>query len=106
MNVREATAADEQTLLDFTEAIFGENWDRPWSPPEVSPKLFEGKLVLLAEDEGEPVGYAVGDLDPGGYAHVNIVYVRPEHRRHGVTNALVAGLATVARAAGLVHTDP
>ena len=34
MNVREATAADEPTLLAFTEAIFGENWDRPWDPPE------------------------------------------------------------------------
>jgi ribosomal protein S18 acetylase RimI-like enzyme len=103
MNVREATAADEQTLLEFTGAIFGENWDRPWRPPEVTPRLFEGKLVLIAEDEGEPLGYAFGELDPQGYAHVNIVYVRPEHRRHGVTNALVGEFAARAREAGIDH---
>ena len=62
--MREATAADEPTLLAFTEAIFGENWDRPWRPPEVTPEMFEGKLVLLAEDDGEPVGYAFGELEP------------------------------------------
>ena len=66
MNVREATAADEPTLLAFTEAIFAENWDRPWRPPEVTPRMFEGKLVLLAEDDGEPAGYAFGDVDPPG----------------------------------------
>ena len=60
VNVREATAADEPTLLEFTQAIFGENWDRPWSPPEVTPRIFEGKLVLLAEDVDEPIGYAFG----------------------------------------------
>ena len=48
MNVREATAADEATLLAFTQAIFDENWDRPWPHREVAPELFEGKLVLLA----------------------------------------------------------
>ena len=53
MNVREATAADEPTLLEFTRAIFDENWDRPWRPPEVTPAMFEGKLVLLAEEEDE-----------------------------------------------------
>ena len=42
--------------------------------------MFEGKLVLLAEDQGEPVGYAFGDLGPRGHAHVNIVYVVPERR--------------------------
>ncbi len=103
MNVREATAADEQTLLDFTEAIFEENWDRPWRPPEVTSKLFEGKLVLLAEDDGKAVGYAFGELDAQGYAHVNIVYVRPEFRRKGVTGALLAEFAAHARDEGIGH---
>ena len=48
MNVREATAADEQTLLEFTRAIWAENWDRPWRAPELTAKMFDGKLVLLA----------------------------------------------------------
>lgn len=103
MIVREATAADEATLLQFTEAIFGENWDRPWRPPEVTPELFAGKLVLLAEDDGEAIGYAFGELDPQGHAHVNIVYVRPERRREGVTKALIAEFAARARERGIEH---
>jgi len=103
MNVREATAADEQTLLAFTEAIFGENWDRPWRPPEVAPTMFEGKLVLLAENDGEPVGYAFGELDPQGYAHVNIVYVVPDRRRQGVATALLTVFGERARAQGIEH---
>lgn len=103
MNVREATPRDEPTLLAFTEAIFGESWNRPWRPPEVTPKIFEGKLVLLAEHGDEPVGYAFGELDPHGYAHVNIVYVVPEQRRRGVTKALLAEFAARAREAGIEH---
>ena len=103
MNVREATAADEPTMLAFTEAIFAENWDRPWGPPEVTPKMFEGKLALLAEDEGEPVGYAFGELDSVGYAHVNIVYVVPERRRQGVATALLAAFGERAREQGIEH---
>ncbi len=103
MNVREATPADEPTLLAFTEAIFGENWNRPWRPPEVTPKLFEDKLVLLAEEGEEPVGYAFGELDPHGHAHVNIVYVVPQQRRRGVTRALLAEFASRAREAGIEH---
>jgi ribosomal protein S18 acetylase RimI-like enzyme len=103
VNVREATPADEPTLLAFTEAIFGENWDRPWRPPEITPKIFERKLVLLAENDGEAVGYAFGELDPQGYAHVNIVYVVPEHRRRGVTRALLAEFASRAREEGIEH---
>src|SRR4051794_10938683 len=103
MNVREATSADEQTLLDFTNAIFGENWDRPWRPPEVTPALFQGKLVLLAEDDGAPVGFAFGELDPRGYAHVNIVYVVPERRRQGVTKALLGEFGSRALEQGIEH---
>jgi ribosomal protein S18 acetylase RimI-like enzyme len=103
VNVREATPADEPKLLAFTEAIFGENWDRPWRPPEITPKIFEGKLVLLAENDREAVGYAFGELDPQGYAHVNIVYVVPEHRRRGVTRALLAEFASRAREEGIEH---
>jgi ribosomal protein S18 acetylase RimI-like enzyme len=101
VNIREATGADEQVLLDFTRAIFDENWDRPWRPPDVTPALFEGKLVLVAEDEGGPVGYAFGELDPRGYAHVNVVYVVPGSRRQGVARVLLAEFAARARDAGI-----
>ena len=103
MNVRQATAADEQILLAFTRAIWAENWDRPWRPPELTAGMFEGKLVLLAEDEGDAIGYAFGELDPQGYAYVNIIYVVPERRRQGVAKALLAAFGERARELGIEH---
>jgi ribosomal protein S18 acetylase RimI-like enzyme len=103
MNVREATAADEQILLAFTRAIWAENWDRPWRPPELTAGMFDGKLVLLAEDGGDAIGYAFGELDPQGYAHVNIIYVVPERRRQGVAKALLAAFGERALERGIEH---
>jgi ribosomal protein S18 acetylase RimI-like enzyme len=103
VNVREATAADEQTLLDLTAAIFAENWNRPWPAPEITPALWQDSLVLLAEDDGEPVGYAYGQLQPGQFVHVNIVYVVPERRRRGVARALLNAFASRAREQGIGH---
>ncbi len=102
-SVREAQSSDEPVLLDLLGAIFEENWDRPWPPPEVTPASFQGKLVLLAEDEGEAVGFAFGDVFPNGFAHVNIVYVRPERRREGITKALLGEFAARAREGGAEH---
>lgn len=103
MNVRETTSADAGTLAWFLEAVFEERWDRPWSRPEITPAIWEGKLVLLAEEDGEPVGFALGDSRPNGVAHLNIVYVRPESRRRGVTKALVLEFAKRVRDAGAEH---
>ena len=63
MNVREATAADEPTLLGFTRAISGRTGTGPGRPGGDAGDV-RGKLVLLAEDEGEPVGYAFGESSP------------------------------------------
>ena len=52
MNVRDATAADAQAMLGFLEASFDELWKRPFPRPEVGPEELEGKIALLAEDEG------------------------------------------------------
>ena len=103
MNVREASSADEPVLVGFLEAIFEENWDRPWPQPAVTPASFEGKLVLLAEDDGDAVGFAFGEVYANQFAHVNIVYVRPERRREGVTKALLAEFAERAKAGGAEH---
>jgi ribosomal protein S18 acetylase RimI-like enzyme len=101
--VREATAADESTLVTFQPEIFAERWDRPWPPPEVSPAMWAGKLVLVAEEDGEPLGFAFGEIQPNTLAHVNVVYVRPERRRQGITKALLAEFAARAREAGAEH---
>jgi len=101
--VREGTAADDATLAVLQEELFAERWDRPWPPPETPPPLWAGKLVLLAEEDGEALGFAFGEIQPNTLAHVNIVYVRPERRRQGITKALLAEFAARAREAGAEH---
>jgi [ribosomal protein S18]-alanine N-acetyltransferase len=103
VTVRDATPADESVLVELLKAIFAESWDRPWPPPEVTAASFEGKLVLLAEEDGEALGFAFGEIHPNKFAHVNIVYVRPERRRQGINKALLAEFAARARAGGAEH---
>lgn len=100
MNVREATPADQDAVLELFRSM---DWDRPWPRPEIGPGHLEGHLVLVAEDGGEIVGMAFGDLANHGRAHLNIACVRPESRRRGVASALVAEFAARALAAGSEH---
>jgi GNAT superfamily N-acetyltransferase len=101
--VREATAADDAILAGFLEAVIEELWDRPWPPPEHSPDQWQGKIVLLAEDDDEPIGFAYGEIFPNRVAHVNIVYVRPERRRQGIASELLRVFSARARESGAEH---
>jgi [ribosomal protein S18]-alanine N-acetyltransferase len=97
VNVREATPADEDVVLELFRSM---DWDRPWPRPEISPDLLEDRLVLVAEDDGQIVGIAFGVTAHHGHAHLNIACVRPENRRQGVARALVAEFAARSLAAG------
>ncbi len=100
MNVREATRQDTDAVLALFEAM---DWDRPWPRPQLGPKHLEGKLVLVAEEDGEIAGFAFGETEQHGRAHLNVACVRPESRRRGVMKALLAEFAARARAAGSDH---
>jgi len=97
VNVREATPADHEAVFELFRSM---DWDRPWPRPEIGPGHLDGRLVLVAEDEGEIVGFAFGDLATHGRAHLNVACVRPERRRQGIAKALVAEFAARARGAG------
>lgn len=100
MNVREATPADQEAVLELFRSM---DWDRPWPRPEIEPAHLEDKLVLVAEDDGEVVGFAFGDMTTHGRAHLNVACVRPENRRRGVGSALVSEFAARALASGSEH---
>src|SRR5438067_13797421 len=85
------------------EAIFQERWNRPWPPPQLSAEDFAGKLVLVAEEDGEPLGLAYGETFSNRVAHLNIVYVAPERRRQGSAKALVAEFAARVKEEGVEH---
>jgi ribosomal protein S18 acetylase RimI-like enzyme len=101
--VRAPTPEDEATLTGFLEAIFEERWNRPYPPPAVSPAAWAGKLVLVAEDDGDALGFAFGEVLPNRVAHVNVIYVKPDRRRQGVAKALLGGFAARARDGGAEH---
>ena len=103
MTVREATAADDLTIARLMEATFQERWNRPWPPPRLTPEDFAGKLVLVAEEDGRPLGLAYGETFPNRVAHLNIVYVVPERRRQGIAKALVAEFAARVKQEGVEH---
>lgn len=51
----------------------------------------QGGIFWIAEDEGEPVGYAAGTLRPTGCV-VGPVYTVPDARRRGVGEALLVAV--------------
>ena len=65
MNIRQAKPADEPTVLQLFVDM---GWDRPWPRPEIGPAVLEGKLVLVAEEDGEIAGFVFGDVAKGGTA--------------------------------------
>jgi hypothetical protein len=64
MNIREAGDADLPLLEEFVNAYLDEHWARPYPPPPPGPYLEEGRIVV-AEEEGEVVGMAKGELRTG-----------------------------------------
>jgi ribosomal protein S18 acetylase RimI-like enzyme len=100
VNVREATPADHETVLELFRSM---EWNRPWPRTEIGPEHLEDKLVLVAEADGEIIGCAFGATARHGHAHINIACVRPENRRQGVASALVAEFAARALNAGSEH---
>jgi ribosomal protein S18 acetylase RimI-like enzyme len=103
VTVREAGPADRALLTAFVEAGFEELWQRPFPPPTLDESHWHGKIALVAEEEGEPVGCAYGAVVYDGVAHLNYVYVRPESRRQGVAKELVREFGVRVRAAGAEH---
>jgi ribosomal protein S18 acetylase RimI-like enzyme len=104
VTVREATGAEHAAVLELLRAYTDELWRRPFPPGPVGSDTLEGKLVLVAEEGGEIVGAAFGDLaGPDRPAHLNFVYVDPPARRSGIGRELVRAFVAAASAAGAEH---
>jgi len=103
MTVREGTTADRDTVRGLYEAYLAEQWERPWTPEPPDDEWLEGKLLLIAEDDGAVIGGAVASVVAGTSGHLHLVYVDPEHRRRGVARGLLRAAADWFRAAGAAH---
>jgi [ribosomal protein S18]-alanine N-acetyltransferase len=86
-SIRRAHPADLDALAWLERAVFGHG---AWSPRSVEEELElagQARLLLVAEDGGEVVGYAALSYNHDS-ADLLRVAVRPDHRRLGVARRL------------------
>jgi ribosomal protein S18 acetylase RimI-like enzyme len=111
VTVRPLTVEDRELLGELWQAFEAELppppfrdeiWDEAW--PDVERHIREG-LAFLAEEDGRPVGFLLGDLGSSNAhtAHVSDLYVVGDARGRGVGKALLAEAAARARERGLTH---
>jgi GNAT superfamily N-acetyltransferase len=108
VNIRSAAEADQALLRELWEefqaevpepdGVVPETWEQEWK--DVLDDFATG-AVFVAEDDRGPIGYARLDgPEPGGWSHIQVVYVRPRARREGVTKALLRSCSEAAREHG------
>ena len=104
MNVRRGDRSDFATVRAFLDAGGDELWQRPWPRDIVLDDDFlADAVVLVAEEDGDPVGCAFGVTKGNKTAHLNYLYVRPDRRRHGVARALLREFVADVRGDGAEH---
>jgi ribosomal protein S18 acetylase RimI-like enzyme len=103
VTIRPAGESDGPAVSKLVTECFDEIWHRPFPRIPVREKDWVDRLVLLAEDEGDIVGVAIGGAMTDRPAHLDVVYVRPERRGRGVARELLRGFAEAVGAAGAEH---
>ncbi len=118
--IRQATPADLESVLALRMALLREYPEhriygrlRP-NAEQLARPIFAAQLesgneaTFLAEIEHQPIGVlrtveaaASPFLVPDRYCYVSSVYVRPDHRRHGVLRELLARAQTWCQQRGL-----
>jgi ribosomal protein S18 acetylase RimI-like enzyme len=106
VSIRRATRADEQLLhelwqefeAEVPDPLEPEPWEDEWRDTLDD---IDGGVVLIAEDDDGPVGYARAEAPRQNAVHVQTVYVRARARRRGLTKAMLAEIARDARAKGV-----
>lgn len=116
VQIRPATEADVQLLFDLILelAAYEKLGDEVTGDPEVlRHSLFEQKAaeaLLLETADGEAVGYAIffstfSTFECRSGIWLEDVYIRPEHRRSGIGQAVMEHLARLALERGHVRLD-
>lgn len=122
LTVRRATIGDLDVVVELRLALLREYAEHPVygrlrpdaarrARPIFAMQLdSENEVVLLAEDNGKAVGLvrcietiSSPLLEPDRYCYLSSVYVRPEHRRTGVLNALFERAVAWCRSRGMTE---
>lgn len=95
MTVRKVTQADREILQRLWEGFTAEldepdYWQDTWEEAWVEIVHYaEAEVALLAEDDGDALGYALARLKRPRVGYVSDLYVRPNARRRAVGKALL-----------------
>jgi ribosomal protein S18 acetylase RimI-like enzyme len=105
--IRPATTGDLPLVRELWQAFDSEIPDAPWRDDDSDDDLAELEraiadkdVVLLAEEDGVPVGLAVAAKKGARLGFLHILYVRPEARQRGVASELVRETAVQLREQG------
>jgi ribosomal-protein-alanine N-acetyltransferase len=105
--IRPATPGDLPLVRELWQAFESEIPDAPWRDDDSDDDLAELEraitdrdVVLLAEEDGVPVGLAVAAKKGARLGFLHILYVRPEARQRGVASELVRETAVQLREQG------
>lgn len=106
MTVRAAHAEDRETLRALWQEFVDEldepdylrdTWEEAWSEME---EYIEAGVALIAERDGEPIGYALARLEGPRYGFLSDLYVRPQARREGIAKELIGAVVEALGARG------
>jgi ribosomal protein S18 acetylase RimI-like enzyme len=99
MTIRKADTADLELLRELWEAFQDEvpeadHYRETWAEalPDVERYLADD-VALVAEEDGEAVGFALARPENARVGYLSDVYVRPAFRRRGIARALMAEAA-------------
>ena len=101
MNIRNITKQD----YDYIVSVLDIWWGGP-SSERASPFFFHelGEYALIAEDNGEVVGFLLGLAVPSrGTGYVHLVGIDPKYRRNGVGKQLYQRFCETCSKAGLTQ---
>jgi ribosomal protein S18 acetylase RimI-like enzyme len=106
MEVRPATEADREILRELWHEFMDEvnepeywrgSWDEAWAGMS---GCIADHVALIAEEDGQVVGYELARMDQPRIGYVSDLYVRPQARRRGIAKALLALAAGELRGRG------
>ncbi len=93
MTIRKADNADLDVLRELWEEFHAEveQYRETWADaqPEIE-RYVTGDVALLAEEDGQPAGFALARHRNAHVGYVSDVYVRPAYRRRGLARELLA----------------
>ncbi|WP_067437338.1 ribosomal protein S18-alanine N-acetyltransferase [Nocardioides jensenii] len=95
--IRNALAADCVVVAELEEDLFGaEAWDEESLLDDLER---DGRLFVVYEDDGAPVGYAITTL-AGDFVDLARIGVDPSHQREGIASTLLDHVLAAAKEDG------